>query len=261
MLNASSESRRNHDRPLVFNVYPRRIYGVLLIMIVLLVAMSMVAKLVMLSFPAQEYGAVNELCKRFYLDFENNVPAWFSTLGLFVASCLFGLVAYVQRARKDAGLHWLGLSLLFVALAVDEATYTHEILIVALRNHLNLGGIFYFAWVVPGAIFVLLVAMVYLPFIVRLLPAVRNGLLLAGAFYVGGALGVELLGGYFAESQGFDAASYIVAMTCEESLEMLGIATLIFVLLRYLARLCPLMHVQWAHTDNRSPSVSWSPSS
>ncbi len=251
----------HQDDHFVLRIPPARIYSVLLVGILLLVALSTAAKLVMLSYPAEAYGAVNELCKRFYLDFENNVPAWFSTLGLFLASCLFGLIAYFhgnQQAdtpradahhtrNRHAGMrYWMGLSLLFLAFALDEATYTHEILIVALRNRLDLGGIFYFAWVIPGAIFVALVAIIYLPFLLRLKSEIRNGLIIAGAFYVGGALGLELLGGYLAESRGFDAASYIAVMTCEETCELVGIATLNFVLLRYLTRLSPQIQVRWA---------------
>jgi len=218
----------------------RSVYFTLLSAIGVLIIMSVIAKMVMLSFPASEYGAVNELCKRFYFDFENNVPAWFSTLGLFVSSGLFGLIAYFERKHDGIGFwRWFGLSLLFLGLAIDEATFMHEILIVSLRNKLNLSGIFYFAWVIPGAIFVLFIVSVYLPFICKLPRAIRNGFLLAGVAYVGGALGLELIGGYLAESEGFDAPSYILVMTFEETLEMIGIATLIYVLLRYLGWLCP----------------------
>jgi hypothetical protein len=190
----------------------------------------------MLAYPAAEYGAVNELCKRFYLDFENNVPAWFSTIGLFVAAALFALSALCRRAARESDVwHWLGLSIIFLALAIDEATFTHEILIESLRNKLQLSGIFYFAWVIPGAIFVVVVGALYLPFLWRQPLSLRIGLIAAGALYVGGALGVELIGGALAEARGFDSPWYILAMTVEESLELTGIATLIYVLLRHLA--------------------------
>ena len=224
----------------VLELNARTVYRALLSAIGVLIVMSLIAKMVMLAYPASQYGAVNELCKRFYFDFENNVPAWFSTLGLFVSSGLFGLVAYFQRKRAGIGFwRWLGLCFLFIGLAIDEATFIHEILIVSLRDKLNLSGIFYFAWVIPGALFVLFIVSVYLPFIWKLPRNLRNGFLLAGATYVGGALGMELIGGYLAEREGFDAASYVLVMTIEETLEMFGIATLIFVLLRYLGWLCP----------------------
>ena len=218
----------------------RAIYILLLCAIATLVVLSTIAKVVMLAFPAEQYGAVNELCKRFYLDLENNVPAWFSTIGLFVAAMLLGVIAYCHRQGNKRGYwHWLGMSLIFFCLAIDEATYFHEILIDSLRDKLHLHGILYFGWVIPGFVFVAMVGGAYLPWVWRLPAKVRNGLILAGVFYVGGALGMELIGGMLAESQGFDAPSYILAMTVEETLEMIGIATLIYTLLRYIGTLYP----------------------
>ena len=81
------------------------------------------------------------------------------------------------------------------------------------------------------------VVLAYLQFVWRLPKFTRNGLIIAGACYVGGALGMELFGGMLAESKGFDAISYIFVMSIEETLEMVGIATLIYVLLRYLGDL------------------------
>ncbi len=221
------------------NVNSKSVYAALLGAIALLLLLSSAAKAVMLMYPAEQYGAVNELCKRFYLDFENNIPAWFSTLGLFLSATLLAVIACCHRVVQKKGFwQWLGLAVIFLCLAVDEATYLHEILIVSLRNKLQLTGIFYFAWVIPGAGFVVSIVLAYLPFVWRLPKQTRNGLLIAGACYVGGALGMELLGGMLAESKGFDAASYILVMSIEESLEMIGIATLIYVLLRYLGDLC-----------------------
>ena len=232
------DSTSTHDLDL--KIHARTIYFSLLAAITVLAICSTVAKFVMLAFPAEQYGALNELCKRLYFDFENNIPAWFSTLGLVVSASLFGFIAYCHSVWKKVGFwHWLGLSVLFVGLAIDEATFIHEILIVSLRNKLNLSGIFYFAWVIPGAVFVATVVAIYLPFVWKLPQATRNGLIIAGACFVGGALGMELLGGMIAESQGFDAMSYLIVMTIEESLEMIGVMTLIYVLLRYIASICP----------------------
>ena len=50
---------------------------------------------------------------------------------------------------------------------------------------------------------------------------------------------MELVGGLVVESRGFDAPLYVLVMTIEESLEMIGIMTLIYTLLKYLGVLCP----------------------
>lgn len=235
-----TERESNASSEIDIRLHAKTIYISLLAAVTVLAIASTTAKFVMLSFPADQYGALNEICKRIYLDFENNIPAWFSTMGLVVSAALFGLISSIHSIQKKQGFwSWFGLSVLFTALAVDEATYIHEILIVSLRNKLNLTGIFYFSWVIPGALFVAAIGTLYLRFVLRLPSATRNGLVIAGVCYVGGALGMELFGGMLAESKGFDSLSYVIVMTIEESLEMIGIMTLIYVLLRHIGCLCP----------------------
>jgi hypothetical protein len=204
----------------------------------LLVIASTGAKAIMLHFPAEQYGALHEVCARLYLDFENNIPAWYSSTCLFVAAALFGLSAAVHwRAGDRSAWYWAGLALIFLYLSADEAAYVHEILIVPIRRRLNLSGMLYFSWVVPGSIVVAGVGLIYFRFLLRLQRATRNGLLLAGCIYVGGALGLELVGGMLAESQGFDSPLYIAAMTIEEFCEILGVSVLIATLVGHLAKI------------------------
>jgi hypothetical protein len=232
---ATSCQQPTNGGKLHIHLRPRAVYLTLLSVIAVLAILSCLAKTAMLSFPPGEYGALNELCKRFYFDFENNVPAWFSTLGLFVSAFIFALISFADRQTQSVlSRYWLGLAIVFVGLAVDEATYSHEILIVALRNKFDLGGIFYFAWVIPGMVGVAVFGLLYVPFLRRLPARTAWGLVIAGAIYVGGALGVELIGGSVAETYGFDSARYVLIMTIEETLEMIGIATLIFVLMVHL---------------------------
>ncbi len=237
-MSAAHTHSGSNPRAISLRVNAKAVYLTLLVAIAVIVLLSSVAKVIMLAYPVEQYGALNELCRRFYLDFENNIPAWFSTLGLFSSAVLLGVIASCHRVIEKNGFwQWLGLSVIFLGLAIDEATYLHEILIVSLRNKLQLTGIFYFSWVIPGAVFVIGVVLAYLPFVWKLPKSTRNGLLIAGACYVGGALGMELLGGMLAESQGFDALSYVLVMSIEESLEMIGIAALVYVLLRYIGEL------------------------
>ena len=55
-------------------------------------------------------------------------------------------------------------------------------------------GIFYFAWVIPATALLILLAIGFLPFF-RSLPAeTRRLFLVAGAIFLGGALGAEVIG-------------------------------------------------------------------
>ena len=57
---------------------------------------------------------------------------------------------------------------------------------------------------------------------------------MAGAIYIGGAIGMEMLGGYFVEVYGQKSFVYFLISTIEEFLEMFGIAVFIYALLSYI---------------------------
>ncbi len=65
--------------------------------------------------------------------------------------------------------------------------------------------------------------------------------LLAGFVYVTGALGMELIGGYIADSYGYNTV-YGIVSSIEEILEMLGIVIFIYGLLSYLQSQCEELH-------------------
>ncbi len=171
------------------------------------------------------------------LDHENNIPTWFTTQLLFVCGLLLAAIAHGQRREHlRYAMHWWLLSLGFFYLSLDESAVLHEILINPLRRRLDTHGIFYFAWVIPGAMLVAGIGLTYLRFLVALDLRTRWLFLTAAALYVGGALGLELIGGALAESRGYQSPGYLAAMTAEEVLEMLGLTTFLYALLDYLGR-------------------------
>lgn len=171
----------------------------------------------------------------FNLDGERNVPAVFSTLLLLSCACLLALIAHASR-RKGAGyLYWLGLALIFVYLACDEFFELHEGLVVPVRSALHASGLLYFAWVIPYAAALAVLALVYLKFVFRLPIRTRRLFILAGLIYVAGALGMELLGGqYYEKVQRIDAVYSLFFVTIEELLEMTGLVIFIHALLSYI---------------------------
>ena len=61
------------------------------------------------------------------LDGEGNIPAWASTILLFVASVLLMLIgAAVTQMKTRFGGHWLLLGGVFCYLSMDEASSIHE---------------------------------------------------------------------------------------------------------------------------------------
>ncbi|OKL41705.1 hypothetical protein [Pontibacter flavimaris] len=172
---------------------------------------------------------------QFELDNERNIPTYFSSFILLLSSFLLFTIAFMkQRQRDKYTWHWRLLAFVFLYMSVDESAGIHEMLIYPLRDNFNMGGIFYFSWVIAGGLLVLGLGIYYLRFLFSLEARLRKGLILAGTVYVGGALGVELFGGYYADTYGLDNLGYAMITTVEETLEIAGVLLLMSTLYSYL---------------------------
>ncbi|MBE9046272.1 multidrug transporter [Pleurocapsales cyanobacterium LEGE 10410] len=180
---------------------------------------------------------VRKLIWYLYVDAERNIPTGFSTLLLLFAALLLAIITILEKQNNFPTLHWASLSCGFLLMAADEAWSFHEKLIQPVRELLgddNL-GIFYFAWVIPGIALLTILAPFFLRFL-RCLPAkIRFSFMTAATLYIGGAIGVELFGGRFAELHGTLNLTYSMFTTVEESLEMGGAIMFIWTLLTYIA--------------------------
>ena len=166
------------------------------------------------------------------VDEESSVPAWFSSSLLLLCS-LFALSVSATDAEhpvRYAG-RWKVLAIVLLLMSLDESVALHEKTIEPLRSALNTGGPFYYAWVIPGAIFVLAFALAYRGFLLDLPPKTRRLFAVAGTLYVCGALLVEMVGGVYADAYGKGGLSYLTITSVEEYLEMLGVATLLYALM------------------------------
>jgi len=165
---------------------------------------------------------------------EATVTAWFSSLLLFVAALLLAAIASERfRTHERFARHWLALAFIFLYLSADEAVALHETTVPLLRK-LNLGGLLYYPWVLVGIAAVLIFGIVYLRFFLHLKPRGRSLFLLSAVLYVGGAIGLEMVGARSAEAGGEATAAYATAIYVEELLEMLGVSTFIYALLDHI---------------------------
>jgi hypothetical protein len=174
----------------------------------------------------------------FYLDAEQNNPTYFSVLLMLFAALLLAVIAVLNGKQRIPHVSkWAILSFGFLLMAYDEAFQIHEMLISPVRTLIgnsNL-GIFYFAWVIPGIALVLVLGLSFVSFLLHLPATTRFRFLMAGTLYIGGAIGVELIGGRHAELYGHENWTYTMIVTVEESLEMAGLIVFIWALLNYCA--------------------------
>lgn len=191
----------------------------------------------MFSTYAFEKDHVLGLVPLFDFDMEKNVPTLFSVCLLLLNSALFAIAWNAGREDRRNNLTWLFLSAVFLFLAIDELSSVHEHLSVAINLKFNATGFLYFVWVVPYGIAVLLVAIMVAPVIWRLSKQIRFWFLLSAIVYVGGALGLEMVGGkYFEISKTTFDVPYVIITTFEESLEIAGLIILVYALLTLLQR-------------------------
>jgi hypothetical protein len=164
-------------------------------------------------------------------DAESSVPAWFSSALLLLCSPLALSAPGTGRehAERYPG-HWKALAILLLLMSLDEAASLHEGAIEPLRSALGTGGPFYYAWVIPGMVFVLAFALAR-GFLLGLPPKTRAMFAVAGTLYVCGSLVMEMVGGAYSDSYGEAGIAYVTITSVEEYLEMLGVATLLYALM------------------------------
>jgi hypothetical protein len=178
---------------------------------------------------------MESLWKLFHLNYEGNLPSWYSSMSLLFCAALLSIIAATKHiARNRYALHWKGLAIIFLALSIDEAVGFHERLTVPTRAVLNTGGLLHYAWVIPGAIFALGCGLAFLGLLMSLPAKTRYLFVLAGVVFVGGAIGMELLGGYIDNLYGSNNLLFSMQVVIEETLEMLGIWIFIYALLSYI---------------------------
>ncbi len=174
----------------------------------------------------------------FDLDAEANVATWFSVLLMLISALILAVTAVIER--REGALHaskWAVLSMGFLYLGYDEAFLVHEKLLGPMRQLLggsNL-GLLYFAWVVPGTAVVAALGVFFLQFLLHLPRSTRIRFIVASSVYLSGVIGMELLGGMWAEAHGMGNWEFSALVTVEESLEMAGVICFIRALLMYLA--------------------------
>lgn len=175
------------------------------------------------------------LVRLFDLNGEGNIPAWYSSMALLLSSALLAVIARAKRFARDPYVwHWAVLAVIFLGFSFDEAASLHEMLVKPLRAALHARGVLYFTWVIPAAAFVLVVGLSYLRFLAHLPEGTRRRFIIAGGLFIGGALGVELAGGYVADMSGGDNLLQAGLVALEEGMEMVGIVVFIHALLSYL---------------------------
>ena len=159
----------------------------------------------------------------FDVDEENNISTWFSGFLLGVTAFWVWVVADAKRGSADRWwVHWKLLAGGFLLLSLDEIAGLHE----------TVNTVIDVTWAIPGGILALLIGLLFVPFLWSLPTGTRNAFIVAGCIYVGGAVGVEIIGDPMDE----DSMTYNLTTVVEEGMEMGSVILFLAALLRYMAR-------------------------
>ncbi|WP_295801424.1 hypothetical protein [uncultured Microbulbifer sp.] len=165
---------------------------------------------------------------------ERNIPTFFSSFALIICSALLYLIAINNKKTNTSYIPWFGLSFIFLFLSIDETLTVHEKITEPTREVFEASGFLFYAWVIPYGIALIIFIAAYAKFLFYLPRNIMLLFLASGFTFVSGAIGFELLGGYHAETFGENNVLYYIYYTCEEFLEMLGIAILLYTLLTHM---------------------------
>jgi hypothetical protein len=173
----------------------------------------------------QPFGTINVLLD---LDGEANLPAWYSSMQLFLVACLLAVFVQGRVDRTDRS-SWTLASwpAVFVVLSMDEVVSIHEwlgarsdiLLPHGTREHtlFSATGIWMFVLGIP-LLLVMLGLTCSLKKYLRGSVAVRRRLWIAFLLFFGGGLGFETIANFVPPG----SAWHVLAVLCEELGEMLG---------------------------------------
>ena len=167
---------------------------------------------------------------------DSSIPTWYSSFALLICAILLMVIAIVKGRRKEPYFrHWAILSIIFTVMSIDEVAMIHENMGDILGDLFKFkAGFFYYSWVILAMPLIFIFLLAYLKFIIHLPTKIRYLFLIAGATFVMGGLGIEMLSAHHDSLYGTSNLIYNCIMTAEEFLEMLGIIIFIYALLSYL---------------------------
>lgn len=213
-------------RPLRIFALNRPVLVVLLVIPLLLDAALLAAYALMVAADGTAIeGIARDVLRGFEFSNESNVPTWVASLywaAFGVAGLLLALMARTHRGFFAL----LGAVGLFASL--DEAAELHERLETVGAAILPDDTSFEVGWVIPGGVLALAVGLLFLRSVLRLPRRARLGIIVGGAVFLSGAIGVEvawamLLG---ADVDQFSLVSMLFNIV-EENLELMGIGVAI----------------------------------
>jgi hypothetical protein len=181
------------------------------------------------------------LAQLFNMDVENNVPTWYTAV-LWLTCSYVAAKAAIASADSHPRLvgYWWLVAFIAALLSMDEVASVHELVGTLagswIIHAVAPGEVYNYSWLIAGVIFASVIFVLLLPFSWLLPRRVAGMLLIAGAIFMLGAVGMEAFTAAIhdevvALKPGDRMWTIIIA--AEESLEMLGVIVAIHAILLF----------------------------
>jgi hypothetical protein len=214
-------------------IFPKKILLFLLSIVLLLLAGHILGQMLIHYYP--DVSKFEKFARWMNFNREVNFPSLFSAGILFISSILLAIIGVYSKDSNKPYFGWYGLSVVFYFLAIDEAISIHEMFNKFARDNFGIGGVFYYGWIIPYGIALMVLLGVYIPFLKMLPMDIALLFIVSGLIFVIGAVGFEMLGGRYKDLYSEETNMYVVYFTIEEFLEMTGISLFIYSLLKYIS--------------------------
>lgn len=225
------------EQNLIINLKLNTFLQTLSVVTILLIILGFIAGLLGLSYKGDldSNRFLFRFIQLFNMNLEANIPAWFSASLMIFISILTFFIAKIQEG--DLKKYFSLISIIFLLMSCDEISSVREILNNPVRNAFSLGGIFYWAWLIPAIIILIIAGLYFYNFFSILNPYFRKSFILAGVIYLSGAVLMEMAGGYLYSHNLGDSLYYVLEVVIEEGLELFGLMYFISSLFKYLKSL------------------------
>ena len=209
---------------------PKRLPRVLSVVVVVLLAMHLWTQIWVRTGGRDPWDS-HPFADLFDADTEMNVPTWYSGTALLLSSALLLAVARAKGRRNERdSIYWHVLAAGFCVLSLDEIASFHE----------AINTVVVVDWEVPFAAVVAVAGLFFVGFLFRLPPRTRYRFLVAGAVFLGGALGLEhFAGAPYIEDFSYRSLKWAFQTAAEEGMEMFGIILFIRAILDYMSSEMP----------------------
>ncbi|MCE0485985.1 hypothetical protein [Ornithinimicrobium sediminis] len=201
--------------------------------ILAIVALSVFQEIVRYAvYDGEPYEGLSSSLSLLDVDVEDSIPTWFASMQL---AAIGGLLLTWKRelAGVERTYGWILLGVVFVGLSIDEIASVHERLDRPTRSLLDIeggvvmgdGAVERFSglplWPIPVALSMIVLLATLVPFLRNLPRATLWRFVIAGAVFVSGAIGLDMLQ-WATGSSSTDSFLYNLVTTVEEALEMIG---------------------------------------